>query len=112
MASSRREYLRRTRKVRMRELHHSVTAWIGLSCGCGAAFLFVLAVILAYRLGGEARYSVGSLGLFGLILSVGGLVLGILGLREEKVRPLPPRFSVAVGGGMTLVLVILYVIGF
>ncbi len=112
MANARRDYLRRTREVRMRELHHSTGAWIGLGCGLAAAFLFLIAVIMSFRNGGEALYAVGVIGMFGLVLSVGGLVLGILGIREEDARPLPPIFSTAIGGGMTVVLAILFFVGF
>ncbi len=104
--------MRRTREVRMRKLHHSTGAWIGFGCGLTAALLFLIAVIMSYRNGGEALYAVGVIGMFGLLLSVGGLVLGILGIREEDARPIPPIFSTAIGGGMTLVFAILYFVGF
>ncbi len=112
MARSRREYFRRTRKVRMRQLKHSVSGWIGLACGLAAVVLFLIAVILSYRHAGEAMFYVGSVGLFGLILSVGGLIMGIMGIREEDVRPLTPRIATAVGAGMTVLLAILYFCGF
>ncbi len=112
MASSRREYFRRTRKVRMRELSHSKPGWIGLICGLGAAVLFLIAVVFSYRGVGEARFYIGIMGLFGLVLSVGGLILGIMGAREEKVRQAPPRIAVVVGAGMTILLAILYLSGF
>ncbi len=111
MAKSRREYFRRTRKVRMRELKSSKTGWIGLACGLAAALLFLIVVILSYRRAGDALFYVGTVGLIGLVLAVGGLILGIMGVREEGVRPIPPRSSVVVGAGMTVLLAVLYFVG-
>ncbi len=112
MANSRREYLRRTRKVRMRELGHSWPGWIGLLCGLAAAVLFLLAVIFSYRAVGDAAFFVGSMALFALILSVGGLVMGIMGMQEEDVRPIPPRAATALCAGMSVLLFVLFVNGF
>ncbi len=112
MANSRREYLRRTRKVRMRERSHSWPGWIGLLCGLAAALLSLLAVIFSYRAVGDAAFFVGSMALFALILSVGGLVLGIMGMQEEDVRPIPPRIATAVCAGMSVLLFVLYTNGF
>ncbi len=103
--------MRRTRKVRMREKKPSISGLIGLGCGLAAAVLFVIAAVFAYRRGGDAAFFVGTIGLFGLVLAVGGLVMGIMGLREEDVRPLPPRAATALGAGMTVLLAVLYFIG-
>ncbi len=112
MASSRREYFRRTRKVRMRELSHSRPGWIGLICGLAAGVVFLIAVALSFQNEGEALFYVGSAGLIALILSLGGLILGIMGVREEKVRPVPPRISIVVGAAMSALLAGLYIYGF
>ncbi len=112
MSKSRRKYFRRTRKVRMRELNHSKPGWIGLICALASVLLFFIAVILSYLRGGEARLFVGIIGLFALVLSVGGLALGIMGEREEDIRPIPPRTAIAVGAGMSILLAVLYFSGF
>ncbi|MCC8141904.1 MAG: hypothetical protein LIO56_05145 [Lachnospiraceae bacterium] len=112
MASSRREYFRRTRKVRMRESSPSVPGWIGLACGLASALLFLIVVILSFRHGGEAQVAVGTIGLIALILAIGGLALGIMGVLEEHVRPIPPRAALVVGAGMSVLLAVLYVYGF
>ncbi|MCC8152367.1 MAG: hypothetical protein LIO96_13240 [Lachnospiraceae bacterium] len=104
MANSRKEYFRRTRKTRMRNLNHSVTGWIG-------AGLFCVSVGLSFYYGGEAEFFVGTAGLIALVLAAGALVLGILAVREEKVRPVPPRISLVLGLIMTVVLGGLYTYG-
>ncbi len=96
----------------MRELDHSWPGWLGLLCGLAAAVLFLLAVIFSYRAEGDARFGVGSMALFALILSVGGLVMGIMGMQEEDVRPIPPRAATAVCAGMSVLLFVLYANGF
>ncbi len=112
MSKGRREYFRRTRKVRMRELNYSVTGWIGLIFDLASAALFLITVILSYRKEGEALFYVGSIGLFALILSAGGLALGIMGNMEENIRPIPPRIAIAVGAVMSALLAGLYIYGF
>ncbi len=111
MAKSRREYYRRTRKVRMRELSHSRPGWIGLACGLVSGILFWIAVAMSFRRSGEAPFYVGSIGMFALILSAGGLALGILGTVEENIRPIPPRAAIVIGALMSVLLVILYIYG-
>ncbi len=111
MSRSRREYFRRTRKVRMRELSYSVPGWIGLIFGLASAMLFLTAVIMSYRRAGEALFYVGSTGMFALILSVGGLALGIMGVMEENIRPVPPRLAIVIGAVMSALLAGLYFYG-
>ncbi len=111
MASSRREYFRRTRKVRMRELTHSKSGWTGAVAAFLAVLLFFASVLLSYKNGGEADWLVGSLGLFGLVLSLGAFCLGIVSLREERVRPAAPQISFWLGLVMTILLGGLYAFG-
>ncbi len=111
MTKGRREYFRRTRKVRMRELHYSTPGWIGLCCNLGAVILFLAAVTVSYRRAGDALFYVGTVGLFALVLSLGGMVLGIVGVREEDVRPMPPRIDIVIGVGMSALLAGLYFYG-
>ncbi|MCD8150383.1 MAG: DUF6142 family protein [Clostridiales bacterium] len=112
MANSRKEYFRRTRKTRMRDLKHSVTGWIGAVAAICAAGLFCVSVGFSFYYGGEAEFFVGTAGLIALVLAAGALVLGILAVREEKVRPVPPRISLVLGVIMTVVLGGLYTYGF
>ncbi|MCD8230622.1 MAG: DUF6142 family protein [Clostridiales bacterium] len=111
MASRRREYFRKTRKVRMRDLKHSVTGWLGMISALLSAGLFVVSVCFSYYYKGDADIYVGSVGLLALVLAAGAFVLGILAVREEKVRPVPPRMSLALGMVMTVLLVGLYAYG-
>ncbi|MCD8045401.1 MAG: hypothetical protein LUE90_01875 [Clostridiales bacterium] len=111
MASKRREYFRKTRKKRMRDLKHSVTGWTGMVSALLAAVLFAVSVGFSFCRGGEAEVLVGSVGLIALVLAAGALVLGILAVREEKVRPVPPRVSLALGIIMTALLGGLYTYG-
>ncbi|MCD8365847.1 MAG: DUF6142 family protein [Clostridiales bacterium] len=111
MANSRKQYFRRTRKTRMRDLKHSVTGWIGAVAAVGAAGLFLISVSFSYFYGGEAEFLAGTAGLIALVLAVGAFVLGILAVREEKVRPAPPRISLVLGLIMTILLAGLYTYG-
>ncbi|MCC8018035.1 MAG: hypothetical protein LIO39_05450, partial [Lachnospiraceae bacterium] len=76
MASKRREYFRKTRKKRMRDLKHSVTGWIGMISALLAAVLFAVSVGFSFYRGGEAEVLVGSVGLIALVLAAGALILG------------------------------------
>ncbi len=111
MSKSRREYFRRTRKVRMRDLSPSKSGWTGLICGLGSLLLFWISVILSFFSEGDASFYVGSISLIGLVLAIGAIVMGIMGTREEKVRPVTPRISIGAGVVMTVLLVGLYIYG-
>ena len=76
-----------------------------------AAVLFIVSVVLSYTSAGDAGFPAGSVSLIGLVMAVGALVLGIMAVREPKVRPIPPRTAIALGGIMTVVLAGLYVSG-
>ncbi|MCD7922225.1 MAG: DUF6142 family protein [Clostridiales bacterium] len=112
MANRRREHFRKTRKTRMRDLKHSKTGWIGMLCACAAAALFLVLIVYSFLHGGDAGFQVGSAGLIGMVLAVGALILGIFAIREQRVRPVPPRISIILGAVMTAVLGGLYTYGF
>ena len=75
MASSRREYFRRTRKTRMRDLKNSPTGILSFCTAMAALAVFCTAVIQSFLASGEGGYKVGGLGLIGLILAL-GIVFG------------------------------------
>ena len=110
MVNSRREYFRKTRKTRLRELKHSKTGWCGTTAALLAAALFIVSVVLSYVSAGD-DFLAGSFSLIGLVLAVGAFVLGIMAVREPKVRPIPPRTAIVLGGIMTVVLAGLYISG-
>ena len=87
MANSRREYFRKTRKSRLRELKHSRTGWCGMVSAIAAAVLFVVSVALSFTAAGEAAFPAGTVSLIGLVLAAGAFVLGIMAVREPKIRP-------------------------
>lgn len=111
MAKSRREYFRKTRKTRLRELKHSKTGWCGMAAALLAAALFVVSVVLSYTSAGDAGFPAGSVSLIGLVMAAGALVLGIMAVREPKIRPIPPRTAIILGGILTVVLAGLYISG-
>ena len=111
MASSRRAYLRRTRKSRMRDLKHSRAGWCGMISALAALVLFVVSVSFSFFAEGEAQVTAGTLSMIGLVLAVGALIMSIMGIRETKVRPIPPRTGIVLGIIMTIVLGGLYVGG-
>ena len=111
MANSRREYFRKTRKSRLRELKHSRTGWCGMVSAIAAAVLFVVSVALSFTAAGEAAFPAGTVSLIGLVLAAGDFVLGIMAVREPKIRPLPPRTALILGGILTVVLAALYISG-
>ena len=53
----------------------------------------------------------GTVSLIGLVLAAGAFVLGIMAVREPKIRPLPPRTALILGGILTVVLAALYISG-
>ena len=94
MASSRREYFRRTRKTRMRDLKHSPTGILSFCTAMAALAVFLTAVVQSFLASGEGGYKVGGLGLIGLILALGALLCGIFAVKEPKIRPLLPRLGI------------------
>ena len=102
MANSRREYFRKTRKSRLRELKHSRTGWCGMVSAIAAAVLFVVSVALSFTAAGAAAFPARTVSLIGLVLAAG---------REPKIRPLPPRTALILGGILTVVLAALYISG-
>jgi len=112
MANRRREYFRKTRKTRIRDLKHSRTGWIGMLCAWTAAAVFIVSAVYSFFYAGDAGFQVGSTGLVGLVLAVGAFILGILAVREQKVRPVPPRISMILGAVLTAVFGGLYAYGF
>ena len=111
MAKSRREYFRKTRKTRLRELKHTKTGWCGMAAALLAAVLFLVSVIVSFASSGDAGVLAGSVSLIGLVLAAGALVLGIMAVREPKIRPIPPRTAIILGGILTVVLAGLYISG-
>ena len=112
MSSSRRKHFRATRKSRLRDLKRSGTGILGMVSSLVAAVLFACAVVLSAVQSGAAGFEAGTLGLLGLVFSCGGFVLGILAIREPKVRPAAPRTAIALGCVLTLALVLFYLYGF
>lgn len=76
-----------------------------------AAVLFVVSAVMSFSASGSAGFVAGSISLIGLVLAVGALVLGIMAVREPKVRPIPPRTAMILGGILTVVLAVLYISG-
>lgn len=112
MSSSRRKHFRETRKSRLRELKRSRTGVVGMVSSLAAALFFACAVVLSAVQSGAAGFEAGTLGLLGLVLACGGFALGILAIREPKVRPAAPRTAIALGCVLMLALVLFYVYGF
>ena len=95
----------------MRDLKHYKTGWCGMCCALTSLVLFTVCVVDSVMSSGEAQTMVGTVSLLGLVLAVGGFLLGIFGIREQKVRPIPPRTGLALGLIMTVVLGGLYIGG-
>ena len=111
MASKRKEHFRKTRKARMRDLKQSPTGILAMISVLIAAACFVISVVKSYQMAGEGDYIVGSFCLVGLVLAVGGWILGVLCMREENVRPIPPRTGIVLGVILTFALGGMYVYG-
>lgn len=111
MASKRKEYFRRTRKSRMRDLKHSPTGILSLISALLSAACLGAAVVKSYQMSGGADYVTGSLCLVGLVLAVGGWILGALGMREPNIRPVPPKTGIALGVILTFALGSMYAYG-
>ena len=89
MASSRREYFRRTRKTRMRDLKHSPTGILSFCTAMAALAVFLTAVVQSFLASGEGGYKVGGMGLIGLILALGALLCGIFAVKEPNQTAAP-----------------------
>lgn len=111
MASNRREYYKHNKKRIKRELKNTLNGVLSACFGCVAVVLFLVAVGRSFGQAGAAGALLGTLGLIGLLCGAGGLVLGILALKEPNIRPALPRLGVITGGICTVVFVVLYIMG-
>lgn len=111
MASKRREHFRKTRKARMRELKQSPTGILAMVCALAAAAFFAMSVMMSYQKSGNGSHVTGSVCLIGLVFAVGSWILGSLCMKEENVRPVPPRTGIVLGLILTFVMGGMYIYG-
>ena len=111
MASNRREYYKQNKKRIKRELKNTLNGVLSACFGCVAAVLFLVAVGRSFGQAGAAGVLLGTLGLLGLICGAGGLVFGIIALREPNIRPALPRLGAIIGGICAVVFLVLYILG-
>lgn len=111
MASNRREYYRKNRKRMNRELKNTVNGVLSACFGCTAAILFFAGIGRSFTQAGVAGVLLGTIGLFGLVFAIGGLVMGFIAMKEPHVRPIWPRLGMITGTILTVVYIVLYVIG-
>lgn len=104
MANSRREHFRKNRASRLRELKRSRQGIIAMISAILALILFVMSVMKSFKEYGEGTFEVGSIGLIGLVCAAGALIMGILAIREPKVRLFAPRTGIILGAVMAIVL--------
>ena len=109
--SSRRQYFRKTRKVRRREQKNSLTGILSGSFGLAALVLFLVSVIKTFQDGGSSGFLLGAAGLFGLVFAAGAFALGLLAFKEKNIRLIPPRTGAVSGGILTVVYLGLYIYG-
>ena len=112
MANKRKEYFRRTRKSRMRDLKPSPTGMISFVCALASVLCFLVSVIKSYQMAGNADFTVGSFCLVGLVLALGAWIMGVMSMKEKDIRPLPPRPGIVLGVILTFALGGMYVYGF
>ncbi|SCI76272.1 Uncharacterised protein [uncultured Roseburia sp.] len=109
--SSRRQYFRKTRKVRRREQKNSVTGILSGIFGLTALVMFFVSVIKTFQSGGNSGFLLGTAGLFGLVFAAGAFALGILAFKEKNIRLIPPRTGAVSGGILAVVYLGLYIYG-
>lgn len=95
----------------MRELKQSPTGLLSMTSAFAAIVFFLFAVARSFQMSGNANVYVGSFGLVALVLALGAWIMGIQCMREQNVRPIPPRMGMILGAILTLVLGGMYVYG-
>ncbi len=111
MASNRREYYKNNRKRIKRDLKNTLNGVLSACFGCVSAVLFFVGIGRSFADEGASGALLGTIGLFGLVFSLGGAVLGFLALKEPNVRPAFPRLGGVLGVILTVVYIVLYILG-
>ena len=111
MASNRREYYRKNKKRIKRDLKNTINGVLSACFGCAAVVLFFAGIGSSFVQEGAAGALIGTLGLFGLVLALGGVAMGFFAFKEPNIRPALPRLGMITGGILTVVYIVLYILG-
>ena len=111
MASNRREYYRQNRKRIKRDLKNTLNGVLSACFGGVGALLFFVGSGRSFSQAGAAGVLLGGIGLIGLVFAVGAVVMGYFAFKEPNIRPALPRLGMILGGILTVVYVVLYIMG-
>lgn len=73
------------RNVRFTDKSHAVKGMASTILGTCSILIFIILVYVSYRQRGNAGSYIGAFGLMGMLLSVGGIILGIMSFQEKEV---------------------------
>ncbi len=99
------------RSYKFTDKKHTKQGLASVACAAAALSLTALALLLAYRRGGQAGSIVGLLGLLAMLLSVTGFVLALRGFREEDVYLISSQVGVVIDGLLFILWAVVCVIG-
>lgn len=90
---------------------HAKGGVISTVLGCISLLVFVILIYVSFRHGGNGGIYIGSIGLTGFIISVMGLIFGIMGFKEEDTYSLFSRIGSIWNMIIILVWVCIYLVG-
>ena len=99
------------RKYGQAKLRHSKKGIESLMIAIVNGVIFVALILTAFLHKGQSDAISGSFGLFTIILTVMGLVVGLKGFRERNKNYVTCKFGVGINGVVLLALVVLFVRG-
>lgn len=111
MASNRREYYKKNRKRIKRDLKNTLNGVLSACFGWAAVVLFLVGIGRSFVHDGAAGVLLGTMGLLGLVLAIGGVIMGFFAFKEPNIRPALPRLGMITGGILTVVYIVLYIVG-
>lgn len=101
----------RSGKYKFSDKRHPVKGILSFGMGILSALLTIAGITLSGQAKGQGGMLVGTLGSAGLLLAAAGFILALVSFREKEIHYRFPILGSLLNGGLTLFLVILYVLG-
>lgn len=90
---------------------HARGGLVSTVLGCISLVIFLALVYVSFRYEGNGGIYIGSIGLTGLILSIMGLIFGIMGFKEEDSYSLFSKIGSIINTLIILIWACIYLVG-
>lgn len=99
------------RSYKFTDKKHTKQGLASTAFGAAALLLLGIALWMAFRQSGAAGSIIGFLGLWSMLFSAAGFVLGTRGFREEDVYYLFSQIGVVLNGALFILWVLIFIAG-